>query len=153
VNRTNFWNEDGFGLSTVRVSEPEVSLASVDWFEIAGGVKISDRSVASSRHFLSSPLRLIESASASNRLRVSISIRNSAMLRAAVAWSRISSSAASTSLSGASSRSSTSSESRSGVAVARVGTTSPPRWRISNSRKSTFETFSAAPQGLINRFG
>ena len=50
--------------------------------------------VASSRHFLSSLLRRMDDASASRRLSVSISVRNSAMLRAAVAWSRISSSAA-----------------------------------------------------------
>jgi len=55
-------------------------------------------------------------------------------LRAAVAWSRISSSAASTSLSGASSRSSTSSASSDGSAGEMTGAISPPRWSSSSSR-------------------
>ncbi len=88
--------------------------SSANWFAMAAGVKISPSRLASSRHFLSSPLRRTASARDSSRLSVSISAFSSAMVRAAVAWSRISSSAASTSLSGASSRSSTSSSSSTG---------------------------------------
>ena len=57
--RTSFWDGDGVGLGTacVSISLGVVSLA--DGFTAAAGAKISDSRFASSRHFLSSPLRLI----------------------------------------------------------------------------------------------
>ena len=66
---------------------------------------------------------------------VSISAFSSPMVRAAVAWSRISSSAASTSLSGASSRSSTSSSSSAGRCGGNGLRPAPPRCSTSSSRR------------------
>ena len=84
-------------------------------FTAPPGAKISQSKVASSRHFLSVPLRRMTRASPSRCFSVSISLRSSTIVRAAVAWSRICSSAASTSVSGASSRSSTLSASSAGA--------------------------------------
>ena len=98
-------------------------------------VKISPSRLASSRHFVSRPVRRTPSARASSLFRVAISAFSSAMERAAVAWSRMRVSASSTSGSGASSRSSTSSASSSGAVNATVGDSWPPRWSTSSSRR------------------
>ena len=71
------------------------------------GVKISSSRLASSCHLVSVPLRRTASARSSKPLQSFDFGPSSSMVRAAVAWSRTSSSASSTSSSGASSRSST----------------------------------------------
>ena len=106
-----------------------------DSFSMGPGVKISESRSASSRHFRSVPLRRTARASPSICFRVSISDFSSTIVRAAVAWSRICSSAASTSLSGASSRSSTSSSSSAGASTRIAVGRAPPRWSNSSSRR------------------
>ena len=68
---TSFWCGEGFG----RTGLPPVVIAgcSATRSAIGAGVKISPSRLASSRHFLSSPLRRTAGASASSRFRVSIS--------------------------------------------------------------------------------
>ena len=92
-------------------------------------------------------------ASASRRSSVSISTFSSAIVRAAVAWSRISSSAASTSLSGASSRSSTSSASSAGTAGAMAGATCAPRCEQLQLAQPLLQPLAAPAQRLVDRLG
>ncbi len=90
-------------------------------------VNISPSRPGSSHHFRSSPLRRTASASAFQTFQRPISAFSSAIVRAAVDWSRISSSAACTSLSGASSKSSTSSASSVRHRPGDAAATSAPR--------------------------
>ena len=133
--------ERGTG-GAILIASPVVSLGT------ESGENISPSKLASSRHLRSSPLRRTESASASSRLSVAISAFSSPIVRAAVAWSRTSSSAASTSLSGASSRSSTLSGSSVGLTVANASACAP-RCRISSSLQPLLQAFAAPVQRLV----
>jgi hypothetical protein len=87
VNMTSFWCGDGCGGGIGFV--PSRVWPSATRTAGAPGVKISLSKLASSFHFLSSPLRRTEVASVSSRPRVAISAFSSPMVRAAVALSRI----------------------------------------------------------------
>ena len=149
---TSFWRGDGVGRRD-RARAVRRQCASATRSAMAAGVKISPSRLASSRHFLSSPLRRTASASDSRRLSVSISAFSSAMVRAAVAWSRISSSAASTSLSGASSRSSTSSASSAGTVAASDGRDLAAALEQLQLAQPALQPLAAAAQRLVDRLG
>ena len=110
VKITSFWVAKA---STVAIGRTVWHTSLAAEAPVVPRVKISPRRLASSRHFVSAPLRRTPSARASSCFRVSISAFSSAIVRAAVAWSRICSSTTCTSFSGASSKSSTSSSSSS----------------------------------------
>ena len=79
-------------------------------------------------------------------------MRSSAMERAAVAWSRMASSAAATSFSGASSRSSRSSASSAAADGGRDAHRSPALEQLQLAQP-TFEPLAAAAQGLVDGLG
>ena len=151
VKMTSFWCGDGVGGGTraprragsVPSRSPGDGIAREDLTEQAGQLApLGVRAAAPDGR-----------ASASRPFRVSISIFSSAMVAAAVAWSRISSSAASTSLSGASSRSSTSSASSAGPAGADGPCDLAAALEHLQLAQPALQPLAAAAQRLVDRLG